>query len=54
MNQRWKVKLADDPEGREWIFDTKGEAELFVDDRYNLTNHLGYNPDEIYYLIPVK
>ena len=44
MNQRWKVKLADDPEGREWIFD----------DRYNLTNLLGYNPDEIYYLIPVK
>ena len=46
----WKVKLTNDPEHKSWVFKTQKEAELFIEDRYNLTNHLGYNPDDTYHI----
>ena len=54
MKKLWKVKLTNDPEDKSWVFKTKKEAELFIEDRYNLTNHLGYNPDDTYYLQPME
>ena len=54
MKQRWKVKLSDDLQEKSWDFNSKEEAESFIEDRYNLTSHLGYNPDDIYYLFPIE
>lgn len=35
-------------------FQTKQEAEEFISERVDMVRHLGYDPDETYYLIPIQ
>lgn len=55
MSDRWLVQLASET-GKEsaWTFSSKQKAEEFLEDRYNLTSHLGYDPNEVYYLLPIE
>jgi hypothetical protein len=55
MIDRWLVQLSSTT-GKEsaWTFSSKSKAEEFLEERYNLTKHLGYDPDEVYYLLPIE
>jgi len=55
MTDRWLVQVAgnDDLE-KSLSFQSKKEAEEFIEERVDMVRHLGYDPDETYYLIPIQ
>jgi hypothetical protein len=55
MNDRWLVQINDENGSEKSLtFETKEKAEEFIQDRVEMVRHLGYDPDEIYYLIPIQ
>ncbi len=55
MTDRWIVQIAGDSDSEKSIlFKTKQEAQEFITDRVDMVRHLGYDPDETYYLIPIQ
>jgi len=55
MDDSWLVQVATET-GYEktWSFKSKDRAQQFISDRIDLVKHLGYDPDEVYYLIPIQ
>jgi len=55
MTDRWMVQVAGNNEMEKSLsFRTKKDAEEFISERIELVQHLGYDPDETYYLIPIQ
>ena len=51
---RWMVRLKNKNQTASWRFNSKRKAEDFLNDRRKLVQHLGYNPDQVYLLVPVE
>tara|TARA_Y100000401_G_scaffold107001_1_gene100983 strand:- start:779 stop:946 length:168 start_codon:yes stop_codon:yes gene_type:complete len=55
MTDRWMVQVTgNDNLEKSLSFQTKREAEEFISERVDMVRHLGYDPDETYYLIPIQ
>lgn len=51
---RWVVHLQNKNQTANWRFSSKLKAEDFINDRRELVQHLGYDPDQVYLLVPVE
>ena len=51
---KWIVRLQNENQRARWGFNLKRKAEEFIDDRKLLVQHLGYDPDQVYLLVPVE
>ena len=55
MTDRWIVQVTgNDNLEKSLSFQTKREAEELIEERVDMVRHLGYDPDETYYLIPIQ
>jgi hypothetical protein len=53
---QWLVQLVGNEPGNEgaWTFNSLKDAENFIKDRRNLLQHLKYDPDNSYYILPIE
>ena len=55
MTDTWIVQVTgNDNLEKSLSIQTKREAEEFISESVDMVRHLGYDPDETYYLIPIQ